>query len=92
MTVKVDAVVADLKTKSLRVTPRKVSLTLSLDKVSRWGTVNPASVRVRSRAALDAPPQTLVPTSAILNGDGTVTVEIDAPAGGSGFFQAVIGE
>ena len=92
VTVKVDAVVADLKTKSLRVTPRKVSLTLSLNKVSRWGTVNPASVRVRSRAALDAPPQTLVPTSAILNGDGTVTVEIDAPAGGSGFFQAVIGE
>ena len=92
VTVKVDAVVADLKTKSLRVTPRKVSLTLSLNKVSRWGTVNPASVRVRSRTALDAPPQTLVPTSATLNGDGTVTVEIDAPAGGSGFFQAVIGE
>ena len=92
VTVKVDAVVADMKTKSLRVTPRKVSLTLSLNKVSRWGTVNPASVRVRSRAALDAPPQTLVPTSATLNGDGTVTVEIDAPAGGSGFFQAVIGE
>ena len=67
-----------------------IDATLSVRKASSWGAVDPASVKVRYWASLSEPAETLSPTAATDNGDGTITVEIAIPEGNSGFLQAVM--
>ena len=90
VTVKGDAVVSSLKTQAVSLEPGRVTMTLSVRKASSWGEVNPASVKVRYWKTLSEPAEVLAPTAAMDNGDGTLTVEIAAPEGGSGFFQPVM--
>ena len=90
VTVREDAIVSSLKTQSVSLAPGRVTMTLSVRKASSWGAVDPASVKVRYWASLSEPAETLSPTAATDNGDGTVTVEIAIPEGNSGFLQAVM--
>ena len=90
VTVREDAIVSSLKTQSVSLAPGRVTMTLSVRKASSWGAVDPASVKVRYWASLSEPAETLSPTAATDNGDGTVTVEIAIPEGNSGFLQAVV--
>jgi len=90
VTVKTDAIVTGLTMSSLGMSGKSVKLTMSVEKAADWGRVNTGSVRVKYRASLTDPAQTLMPTSATLNADGSVTLEVIPPEGGSGFFQTVI--
>ena len=90
VTVKDDPIVSSLKTQSVSLEPGRVTMTLSVRKASSWGAVDPASVKVRYWASLSEPAETLSPTAATDNGDGTITVEIAIPEGNSGFLQAVM--
>ena len=90
VTVKDDPIVSSLKTQSVSLAPGRVTMTLSVRKASSWGAVDPASVKVRYWASLSEPAETLSPTAATDNGDGTVTVEVAIPEGNSGFLQAVV--
>ena len=90
VTVKDDPIISSLKTQSVSLEPGRVTMTLSVRKASSWGAVDPASVKVRYWASLSEPAETLSPTAATDNGDGTVTVEIAIPEGNSGFLQAVM--
>ena len=90
VTVREDAIVSSLKTQSVSLAPGRVTMTLSVRKASSWGAVDPASVKVRYWASLSEPAETLSPTAATDNGDGTVTVEVAIPEGNSGFLQAVV--
>ncbi len=90
VTVKDDPIVSSLKTQSVSLEPGHVTMTLSVRKASSWGAVDPASVKVRYWASLSEPAETLSPTAATDNGDGTITVEIAIPEGDSGFLQAVM--
>ena len=90
VTVRENAIVSSLKTQSVSLAPGRVTMTLSVRKASSWGAVDPASVKVRYWASLSEPAETLSPTAATDNGDGTVTVEIAIPEGNSGFLQAVV--
>ena len=90
VTVKDDPIVSSLKTQSVSLESGRVTMTLSVRKASSWGAVDPASVKVRYWASLSEPAETLSPTAATDNGDGTITVEIAIPEGNSGFLQAVV--
>ena len=90
VTVREDAIVSSLKTQSVSLAPGRVTMTLSVRKASSWGAVDPASVKVRYWASLSEPAETLSPTAATDNGDGTLTVEVAVPEGNSGFLQAVM--
>ena len=90
VTVKDDPIISSLKTQAVSLEPGRVTMTLSVRKASSWGDVNPASVKVRYWKTLSEPAEVLAPTAATDNGDGTLTVEIAAPEGGSGFFQPVM--
>ena len=90
VTVKDDPIVSSLKTQSVSLESGRVTMTLSVRKASSWGAVDPASVKVRYWASLSEPAETLSPTAATDNGDGTITVEIAIPEGNSGFLQAVM--
>ena len=90
VTVKDDPIISSLKTQSVSLEPGRVTMTLSVRKASSWGAVDPASVKVRYWASLSEPAETLSPTAATDNGDGTITVEIAIPEGNSGFLQAVM--
>ena len=92
VTVRTDAVVSGVAMASLSMSAKKARLTVSVVKDSSWGDVDPESVRVNYRANLGDVPVTLVPDSVTDNGDGTLTVEVAAPEGQSGFFQTTIGK
>ena len=92
VTVNTDAVVTGVAVSSLSLSPRKVKLTVSVERASSWGEVDTGSVRVNFRASLGDAPVSLVPDSVTENQDGSLTVEVVAPEGSSGFFQATICE
>ena len=90
--VRTDAVVSGVSVSALSMSPKKVKLSMSVDRASSWGEIDKDSVRVNYRASLGDGPMTLVPDSVTENGDGSLTVEVSVPEGQSGFFQATIGK
>ena len=90
VTVRTDAVVSRVAMASLSMGSRKVRLTVSVERASSWGEVDAGSVRVNYRTNIGDAPTPLVPDSVTENPDGSLTVEVSAPEGPSGFFQAVI--
>ena len=92
VTVRTDAVVTGVAMASLSMSPKKVKLTVSVERASSWGEVDADSVRVNYSANLGDTPMSLVPDSVTENPDGSLTVEVVAPEGQSGFFQATVGK
>ena len=55
-----------------------------------WGKVDLSHVKVAYRGSLSEKPIMLDPSSVTENADGSLTVQVVAPKGNSGFFQVVL--
>ncbi len=84
------AIVTGLKMAAVDVSEKRVKLTVSVEKAASWGEVDTSAVRVKYRSSLTESAQMLSPDSVVRNPDGSITVEVIPPEGGSGFFQTVI--
>lgn len=89
--IRTDAVVAGLRITVFELLETGVArLEVSVERAADWGVVDADTVLVRSGRTLPEMGDAARPLSAVRNGDGTLTLEVDAPDGGGGFFQAVI--
>jgi len=89
VTVRTDAVVTGVSMSSVAMKPGKVVLTLSVDRAAAWGAVDASAIRVEHLRTLDGTAETLTP-SARENADGTVTLEVSAPVGETGFLRTIL--
>lgn len=87
VTVRTDAVVAALKTAALAVSGRTVRLAVDVARASAWGEVDASAFRVEYRARLGDAPAVLTPHAVAREADGSLTLEVKAPEGPSGFFR-----
>ena len=87
VTVRSDAVVAALRTASLAVSGRTVRLSVDVVRASAWGEVDTSALRVECRARLGDAPVVRTPRAVVRGADGSLTLEVDAPEGASGFFR-----
>ncbi len=88
--IRTDAIVAGLQITVFELLETGMArLVVSVERAADWGVVNADTLLVRSGRTLPEMGDAARPLSAVRNGDGTVTLELAAPAGG-GFFQAVI--
>ena len=88
--IRTDAIVAGLRITVFELLETGMArLVVSVERAADWGVVNADTLLVRSGRTLLEMGDAARPLSAVRNGDGTVTLEVAAPAGG-GFFQAVI--
>ena len=86
--VRTDAVVTGLSLGALAVpAPGTVFLSVDVERASAWGEVDVSRLRVAYRASLGDAPTDLVPRAVTHEADGSLTVEVDAPEGPSGFFR-----
>lgn len=86
--VRTDAVVAGLSLGALAVpAPGTVFLSVDVERASTWGEVDVSRLRVAYQASLGDAPTDLVPRAVTHEADGSLTVEVDAPEGPSGFFR-----
>ncbi len=86
--VRTDAVVTGLSLGALAVpAPGTVFLSVDVERASTWGEVDVSRLRVVYRASLGDAPTDLVPRAVTHEADGSLTVEVDAPEGPSGFFR-----
>ncbi len=87
VTVRTDAVVAALRTASLAVSGRTVRLSVDVAQASARGEVDASALRVECRARLGDAPVVRTPRAVVRGADGSLTLEVDAPEGASGFFR-----
>ena len=88
--IRTDAIVAGLRITVFELLETGTArLVVSVERAADWGVVDADTLLVRSGRTLPEMGDAARPLSAVRNGDGTVTLEVAAPAGG-GFFQAVI--
>ena len=91
--VRTDAVVRGLSLGALAVpAPGMVRLSVDVERASTWGEVDASRLRVEYRARLGDAPTDLVPRAVASEPDGSLTVEVDAPEGPSGFFRVKLVE
>ncbi len=91
--VRTDAVVRGLSLGALAVpAPGTVRLSVDVERASTWGEVDVSRLRVEYRARLGDAPTDLVPRAVASEPDGSLTVEVDAPEGPSGFFRVKLVE
>ena len=91
--VRTDAVVRGLSLGALAVpAPGTVRLSVDVERASTWGEVDASRLRVEYRARLGDAPTDLVPRAVASEPDGSLTVEVDAPEGPSGFFRVKLVE
>ena len=89
--IRTDAVVAGLRITSFELLgTRAARLVVSVERAADWGVVDADTVLVRSDRTLSEMGDAARPLSAVRNEDGTVTLEVAAPADGGRFFQAVV--
>ena len=92
VTVRTDAVIAGIWMGKMRLAApggvAPIILNISVEKAAEWGEVNLSALRVEYRAKLDAASQVLLPSSAVREADGSITLELNVPDGDeSGFFR-----
>ena len=88
VSVDTNAVVTGLSLGSLSVpAPGAVRLSVGVERASTWGEVDVSRLRVVYREQLGDAPVDLVPRAVTHEADGSLTVEVDAPDGASGFFR-----
>ena len=92
VTVRTDAVVTALRMAALAVSGRTVRLAVAVERAAAWGVVDASALRVEYRAQLGDAPAVLMPRAVVREADGSLTVEVEAPEGDSGFFRVRMGE
>ena len=85
--VRTDAVVDGLSLGGLEAAPGAVRLSVAVKRAAAWGAVDAARLRVEYRARLGAAPSVLAPRAVTRGADGSLTLEVAAPEGASGFFR-----
>ena len=92
VTVRTDAIVTAIRTAALAVSGRTVRLAVAVERAAAWGTVDASALRVEYRAQLGDAPAVLMPRAVVREADGSLTLEVEAPEGNSGFFRVRMGE
>ncbi len=87
VTVRTDAVVDGLSLGGLEAASGTVRLSVAVERASTWGAVDTSRLRVEYRAQLGGAPIVLVTRAVTREADGSLTVEVAAPEGPSGFFR-----
>ncbi|HQC78786.1 MAG TPA: leucine-rich repeat domain-containing protein, partial [Mycobacterium sp.] len=91
VTVETDAIITGLQIRAIGFAPSgRVVLGVTIERAAEWGAPDLASFRVKHRAQLGGASNVLVPVAAVLEADGSVTLEIPMPAGGNAFFRVFI--
>ncbi len=86
--VRTDAVVTGLSLGTFALpTPGTVRLTVGVERASTWGAVDASRLRVVYQAQIGDAPTDLVPNRILQEADGSLTLEVTAPDGPSGFFR-----
>ena len=86
--VRTDAVVTGLSLGTFALpTPGTVRLTVGVERASTWGAVDASRLRVVYQAQIGDAPTDLVPNRILQEADGSLTIEVAAPDGPSGFFR-----
>ena len=86
--VRTDAVVTGLSLGTFALpTPGTVRLTVGVERASTWGAVDASRLRVVYQAQIGDAPTDLVPNRILQEADGSLTLEVAAPDGPSGFFR-----
>ena len=92
VTVRTDAIVTAIRTAALAVSGRTVRLAVAVERAAAWGAVDASALRVEYRAQLGDAPAVLMPRAVVREADGSLTLEVEAPEGDSGFFRVRMGE
>ena len=90
--VRTDAVVDGLSLGGLEAAPGAVRLSVAVKRAAAWGAVDASRLRVEYRARLGAAPSVLAPRAVTRGADGSLTLEVAAPEGASGFFRVRLEE
>lgn len=91
--VRTDAVVTGLSLDTFALpTPGTVRLAVGVERASSWGEVDVSRLRVIYQEQLGDAPTDLVPRAVVREADGSLTVEVAAPEGPSGFFRVKMSE
>jgi len=89
--VKTDGIITGLRIYKIGFAPSgRVVLGVIVERYPEWGEFDPASIWVEYRARLGDDGEVWFPDPAELEEDGTVTLEVDRPEGGSAFFRAFV--
>lgn len=92
VTVRTDAIVTALRTAALAVSGRTVRLAVAVERAAAWGAVDASALRVEYWAQFGDAPAVLTPRAVVRGADGSLTLEVEAPEGDSGFFRVRMGE
>ncbi len=87
VTVRTDAVVDGLSLGGLEAASGAVRLSVAVDRAAAWGAVDASRLRVEYRAQLGDKAAVLTPRAVTHEADGSLTLEVAAPEGPSGFFR-----
>ena len=91
VTVRTDGTITGLRIYKIGFAPSgNVILGVIVERYPEWGEFDPASIWVEYRARLGDDGEVWFPDPAELEEDGTVTLEVDRPEGGSAFFRAFV--
>ena len=91
--VRTDAVVTGLSLDTLALPePGTVRLAVGVERAAAWGEVDVSRLRVVYQEQLGDAPTDLVPRAVVREADGSLTVEVAAPEGPSGFFRVKMSE
>ena len=91
VTVRTDGTITGLRIYKIGFAPSgNVILGVIVERYPEWGEFDPASIWVKYYARLGDDGEVWFPNSAELEEDGTVTLEVDRPEGGSAFFRAFV--
>ncbi len=88
--VRTDAIVESVTVGTLSVAPNAVRLSVAVGRAADWGEVDASRVKVEYRERLGDAATTLVPRAVTQEADGSLTVEVAAPEGPSGFFRVKV--
>ena len=87
VTVRTDAIVTGLSLATFAApAPGHVQLSVGVARAAAWGEVDLSRLRVVYRAQLGDAPTDLVPDRVVQGADGSLTLDVTAPDGPSGFF------